>query len=120
MKNVLTDTTHGQRKARRRQREDEKHRACAAHQRFHAAMAKAEQTNEPQLLGKDFERGDIYIEPPYEVESGFAVIVPISIIRSCRVCMGILMPDPLDQRSHIRDHLDMGMVEDIARVLRCH
>ena len=72
MKNVLTDTTHGQRKARRWQREDEKHRACAAHQRFHAAMAKAEQTNEPQLLGKDFERGDIYIEPPYEVESGFA------------------------------------------------
>ena len=48
------------------------------------------------------------------------VIVPISIIRSCRVCVGILMPDPLDQRSHIRDHLDMGMVEDIARVLRCH
>lgn len=48
------------------------------------------------------------------------VIVRISIICSCRVCMGTLMPDPLDQPSYIRDHLDMGMVEDIARVLGCH
>lgn len=72
MNNLLTDTTHEQCEARRRQHQDEEHQACPAHQRFYAAIAKAAQTDEPQLLGRDFEGRNIYIEPPYEVESGFA------------------------------------------------
>lgn len=64
MKDKLTNSTHQEREAKRRQREQEEQRAYELHQRFRAAMARAEQTGEPQLLGKDHEGKDVYIEPP--------------------------------------------------------
>jgi hypothetical protein len=72
MKDALTNTTHEQREARRRMREEEERRAYEVHQRFRAAMAKAAQTGEPQLLGRDSDGRDVYIEPPYEGGSRLA------------------------------------------------
>lgn len=64
MKDKLTNTTHEEREARRRKRDEEEHRAYVMHQRIRAAMVKAEQTGEPQLLGRDSEGKEVYIEPP--------------------------------------------------------
>lgn len=72
MKDALTNTTHEQREARRRQRDEEERRAYEVHQRFRTAMTKAAQTGEPQLLGRDSEDREVYIEPPYGPGNGFA------------------------------------------------
>lgn len=64
VKDALTNTTHEEREARRRRREEEERRAYQVHQRFRAAMAKAAQTGEPQLLGTDSEGKEVWIEPP--------------------------------------------------------
>lgn len=72
MKDALTNSTHEEREERRRQRDEEERRAYQVHQRFRAAMAKAAQTGEPQLLGKDSEGKEVWIEPPYGSGGGFA------------------------------------------------
>jgi len=64
MKDKLTSSTHTEREARRRQREEQERRLYAQHQRFRQAMSRAAQTGEPQFIGKDKDGKDVYIEPP--------------------------------------------------------
>jgi len=67
MKDKMTHTTHAQREEKRRQRAEAERRAYAQHQHFRAAMTRAEETGEPQLLGKDKDGKEVYIEPSYGV-----------------------------------------------------
>jgi hypothetical protein len=71
VKDALTNTTHEEREARRRRREEEERRAYQVHQRFRAAMAKAAQTGEAQLLGTDSQGKEIWIEPPSMAAGGY-------------------------------------------------
>jgi hypothetical protein len=64
MKDKLTHSTHEEREIRRRKREEDERRAYAQHQHFRQQMAKAAETGVPQLLGKDSDGKDVYIEPP--------------------------------------------------------
>ncbi|THV50855.1 hypothetical protein BGAL_0133g00130 [Botrytis galanthina] len=77
MKDKLTNSTHPEREARRRKREEEEAAMYRRHQAIRDAMRKAIQTGEPQLLGKDRQGKDVYIEPPrhtagYYPSSGMA------------------------------------------------
>lgn len=64
MKDKMTNSTHSEREARRRKREEEEAAIYRRHQAIRAAMATAARTGEPQLLGKDRQGKDVYIEPP--------------------------------------------------------
>ena len=64
MKDKLTSSTHTEREAQRRQREEEERRIYEQHQHFRQAMSRAAQTGEPQLLGRDRNGKEVYIEPP--------------------------------------------------------
>lgn len=64
IKDKLTSSTHEEREAARRQRDEEEAAAYRRHQHIRQQMSKAAQTGEPQLLGKDKEGRDVYIEPP--------------------------------------------------------
>lgn len=64
VKDKLTNSTHEEREARRRQREEEERKAYEQHQHIRVQMAKAAETGVPQLLGKDSDGKDVYIEPP--------------------------------------------------------
>ncbi|KAI9641849.1 hypothetical protein NHQ30_009716 [Ciborinia camelliae] len=64
MKDKITNSTHPEREARRRQREEEERAAYRRHQAIRNAMSKAARTGEPQLIGKDRNGKDVYIEPP--------------------------------------------------------
>ncbi|RAL65840.1 hypothetical protein DID88_005503 [Monilinia fructigena] len=70
MKDKLTSSTHPEREARRRQREQQEADAYRRHQAIRSAMARAARTGEPQLLGKDRSGKDVYIEPPFGVGLG--------------------------------------------------
>lgn len=52
----------------RAQRAKEEQEAYERHQAYRAAMARAMETGEPQLIGRDREGKDVYIEPPYGYE----------------------------------------------------
>ena len=60
----VTGKTHEERVEERRLRAIEEQRQYEAHQAFRRAMAKAIETGEPQLVGKDRDGKNIYIEPP--------------------------------------------------------
>lgn len=60
----VTGKTHEERVEERRLRAIEEQRQYEAHQAFRRAMAKAIETGEPQLVGKDKDGKNIYIEPP--------------------------------------------------------
>jgi hypothetical protein len=64
MKDRLTGTTHEERKRMRAQRAQEEQAAYERHRLYRIAMAKAMETGQPQLIGKDKEGRDLYIEPP--------------------------------------------------------
>ena len=64
LKDKITHTTHEQREVERRKRAEEEQRAYARHQAIRQAMARAMETGEPQLIGKDKDGKDLYIEPP--------------------------------------------------------
>jgi hypothetical protein len=63
-KDKITNSTHQEREERRRQREEEEREAYRQHLHFRSAMAKATETGVPQLLGKDRDGKDVYVEPP--------------------------------------------------------
>jgi hypothetical protein len=71
LKDKITNSTHEEREAKRKEREEEERRAYEQHQKFRAAMSTAAQTGVPQLLGKDREGKDVYIEPPYGPSGGY-------------------------------------------------
>ena len=64
IKDKLTHSTHEQRVAERKRRADEEARAYEQHQHIRQQMSVAAETGVPQLLGKDKEGRDVYIEPP--------------------------------------------------------
>ena len=64
LKDKLTNSTHEQREAQRRQRAIEEQKAYERHQHIRQAMSRAIETGQPQLLGKDSDGKDLYIEPP--------------------------------------------------------
>lgn len=64
MKDKVTSSTHEEREAQRKKRALAEQRMYEQHQRYRQAMAKAMQTGEPQLLGKDKDGVDVYIQPP--------------------------------------------------------
>jgi hypothetical protein len=63
-KDKLTNSTHEEREARRKQREEEERAAYARHLHYRRQMARAAETGQPQLLGKDREGKDVFVEPP--------------------------------------------------------
>lgn len=64
MKDKMTNSTHEQREAQRRQRAEEEQRAYQRHMEIRQAMSRAMQTGEPQFIGKGRDGRDMYIEPP--------------------------------------------------------
>ncbi|KAI6711332.1 hypothetical protein JHW43_006162 [Diplocarpon mali] len=71
MKDKLTASTHTEREASRRQRAQEEAAAYERHQHIRRQMSRALETGEPQLLGKDRNGKDVYIEPP-QMPRGYA------------------------------------------------
>jgi hypothetical protein len=65
IKDSLTGSTHEEREEKRRQRDLEEQRLYEQHQKFRLAMSKAEETGEPQFLGRDREGKEVFIEPSY-------------------------------------------------------
>jgi hypothetical protein len=65
MKDKLTSSTHVERQQQRQHRAEEEERIYRQHQAYREAMARAMETGEPQLLGKDKQGRDVFIEPPY-------------------------------------------------------
>ncbi|CZR60600.1 uncharacterized protein PAC_10496 [Phialocephala subalpina] len=70
MKDKLTGSTHEEREASRRKREEEERKMYAQHQHIRRQMALAAETGQPQLLGKDSQGKDVYIEPPSDPYGG--------------------------------------------------
>ena len=66
MKDKLTGSTHEQREAARRERAIAEQQAYERHRKLREAMVKAIRTGQPQLVGKDRNGRDIYIEPPQQ------------------------------------------------------
>jgi hypothetical protein len=64
LKDKVTNSTHEERVAQRAREAEEERKYYEAHQRFRLALAKAQRTGEPQLLGKDKDGKNVYIEPP--------------------------------------------------------
>jgi hypothetical protein len=71
LKDKVTGKTHEQRVEERRLKAIEEQRQYEAHQAFRQAMAKAMETGEPQLVGKDRDGKNIYIEPPNGAGSAY-------------------------------------------------
>lgn len=70
IKDKLTGSTHEQREAARRKREEEERKMYAQHQHIRRQMSLAAETGQPQLLGKDRDGKDVYIEPPSDPYGG--------------------------------------------------
>lgn len=64
MKDKITGTTHEERERERARRAEEERRLYQQHLQIRQAMSRAMQTGEPQLIGKDKQGKDVYIEPP--------------------------------------------------------
>ncbi|ORY70967.1 uncharacterized protein BCR38DRAFT_331317 [Pseudomassariella vexata] len=64
LKDKLTGSTHEQRLAARQQREKQERDLYRQHLLFRTGLQKAIQTGQPQLLGKDDNGSDVYLEPP--------------------------------------------------------
>lgn len=56
--------THEQREEERRSRAQREQEMYERHMRIRQAMARAQQTGQPQFVGKDSDGKDVYIEPP--------------------------------------------------------
>lgn len=64
MKDKLTGSTHEERERQRQQRAREEQQVYETHQRYRQAFQRACVTGQPQLLGRDRNGKDVYIEPP--------------------------------------------------------
>jgi hypothetical protein len=70
VKDKLTNSTHQEREEKRRKREEEERKMYAQHQHIRRQMSLAAETGQPQLLGKDSQGKDVYIEPPSDPYGG--------------------------------------------------
>ncbi|PWN40455.1 hypothetical protein IE81DRAFT_325566 [Ceraceosorus guamensis] len=64
MKNKMTGTTHAERVEKRRKQREAEEEAYRQHQAIRAALHRAAQTGQPQLLGRDQRGRDIFAQPP--------------------------------------------------------
>lgn len=64
MKNKMTGSTHAERVAKREQRRKQEEEAYKKHQLIRAAMMRAQQTGQPELIGKDTAGRDLFAQPP--------------------------------------------------------
>jgi len=64
MKDKFTNSTHSERALKRAKREEDERRAYAQHHHYKQQMTRAAETGVPQLLGKDKDGKDVYVEPP--------------------------------------------------------
>jgi len=64
MKDKVTNSTHEEREQQRRQREEEERKAYEQHLEFRRALQKAMETGQPQLVGRDADGKNVYVEPP--------------------------------------------------------
>lgn len=64
LKDKVTGTTHEERGRERARRAEEERQTYEQHMRFRQAMSKAAQTGQPQLVGKDRQGKDVYVDPP--------------------------------------------------------
>ncbi len=71
MKDKLTNSTHQEREEKRRLRAEQEQKEYEAHQAFRRAMSKAMETGQPQLIGKDKDGKDVYVEPPAGPGDGY-------------------------------------------------
>ncbi|KAK0290702.1 hypothetical protein LTR35_000134 [Friedmanniomyces endolithicus] len=72
LKDKMTGMTHEEREVERQKRAAEEKVIFERHQRIRAAMQKATETGQPQLIGKDKDGKDLYIEPPsYQGGGGY-------------------------------------------------
>jgi hypothetical protein len=72
LKDKVTGTTHEQRVQERQKRAEEEQRAYEQHMHVRQCMARAAETGQPQLVGKDRDGKDVYVEPPaYQGNYGY-------------------------------------------------
>lgn len=71
MKDKLTASTHEERERERQRRAQEEQEAYQRYQQVRAAMTRAAQTGQPQLIGKNADGQDVYIEPPRNDPYGY-------------------------------------------------
>lgn len=64
LKDKLTGSTHQERATKRQQRAEAERQAHYVHQQIALGMSRAIDTGEPQLIGKDKDGREIWIEPP--------------------------------------------------------
>ncbi|EOA85051.1 hypothetical protein ACJQWK_06983 [Exserohilum turcicum] len=65
LKDKITGQTHDERELARQRRAEQERQAYLQHMRTREAIIRAMETGEPQLLGKDRQGRDVYIEPPH-------------------------------------------------------
>jgi hypothetical protein len=65
LKDKITGQTHEEREQARTRRAEQERQAYLQHLRTRQALIRAMETGQPQLLGKDRQGRDVYIEPPY-------------------------------------------------------
>jgi hypothetical protein len=73
MKDKLTGKTHDERVQEREQRAREEKAAYERHLMLRQAMNRAMQTGQPQLVGRDREGHDLYLEPPRGQGAGYGM-----------------------------------------------
>ncbi|KAJ4350901.1 hypothetical protein N0V85_009668, partial [Neurospora sp. IMI 360204] len=78
LKDALTGTTHSERVEARAAREKAEREALQQHLLLRRAMQKAMETSRPQLLGKDDNGVDLYLEPPGHMFPGVAGVKPLT------------------------------------------
>ncbi|CCC14445.1 unnamed protein product [Sordaria macrospora k-hell] len=78
LKDKLTGTTHNERVEARAAREKAEREALQQHLLLRRAMQKAMETSRPQLLGKDDNGVDLYLEPPGHMFPGVAGVKPLT------------------------------------------
>lgn len=64
LKNKMTGTTHEQREKERQKRAQAEKEAYQRHLAIRRAMLKAAETGQPQLIGRDRDGQEVYIQPP--------------------------------------------------------
>lgn len=64
IKNKMTGTTHEEREKQRQKRAQAEKEAYQRHLAIRKAMIKAVETGEPQLIGKDRDGKEVYVQPP--------------------------------------------------------
>lgn len=64
LKNKMTGTTHEQREKERQKRAQAEKEAYQRHMAIRKAMVKAVETGQPQLIGRDRDGQEVYVQPP--------------------------------------------------------